>query len=55
MPRQNRIKMSQKGNGEDFFWDKNFPNYNILYFNVLFCWDAVRAIRSRYGWEKNPV
>ena len=27
--------MSQKENGEDFFWDKNFPNYKILYFNMI--------------------
>ena len=34
--RKNRIKMSQKENGEDFFWDKNIPNYKTWYSNMIY-------------------
>lgn len=33
---KNRIKMSQKENGEDFFWDKNIPNYKTWYSNMIY-------------------
>lgn len=28
--------MSQKENGEDFFWDKNIPNYKTWYSNMIY-------------------
>ena len=34
--RKNRIKMSQKENGEDFFWDKNIPNDKTWYSNMIY-------------------
>lgn len=28
--------MSQKENGEDFFWDKNISNYKTWYSNMIY-------------------
>jgi hypothetical protein len=28
--------MSQKENGEDFFWDKNIPNDKTWYSNMIY-------------------
>ncbi|WP_418433493.1 hypothetical protein, partial [Bilophila wadsworthia] len=44
-----RIKMSQKENGEDFFWDKNIPNDKTLYSNMIYVQMLCRQHSPRHG------